>query len=381
MIAVVNALGYGIIIPILYTYSHKFGLTDWQNGMLFSVFSVCQFISTPIIGRMSDKLGRKPLLVLSLIGTCLSFVMMALARNAIWLFVARALDGLTAGNITVAQAVISDTTEPRDRAKGFGIIGAAFGFGFVFGPAISALTLHWGIAIPFWVASAVTFLAVILTTVFLPETNTHRKEVEKKPFLDMKHLWHALVDKNTGEMLLVSFLYSFAFALYIYAYQPFAVEKLGMVPQQIARMFTLSGIIGLVSQAFLLPRLSKKWKEKQILLVSLASMGIIFFMMFFVNSLPAWAIVVSGMSFANVFVAPMIQSILSREADASSQGSILGINASYMSFGMIFGPIVGGFVATWSLPAPFMMGAVVMVVCYGIASQILKTPLRKQHAF
>jgi len=381
IIAVVNALGYGIIIPILYSYSHKFGLTDWQNGMLFSVFSVCQFISTPIIGRMSDKLGRKPLLVISLIGTCLSFVMMALAKNAVWLFLARALDGLTAGNITVAQAVISDTTAPADRAKGFGIIGASFGFGFVFGPAISAVTVNFGMATPFWVAALVTMIAVVVTAIFLPETNMHRKEVEKKPFFDLRHLWRAFLDKNTGEMLLVSLLCSFAFALYIYAYQPFSVQKLGLSVSQIASMFTLSGVIGLLSQGLLLPRAVKKWNEKQMLTTSMVFVIGALVTMFFVKSVWPWILAVVVMSLANVFVGPMIQAIISKEADALSQGSMLGINASYISLGMIFGPVVGGFVATWSLPAPFLLAGIVMAWGLVVATQILKTPLRKQHAF
>ncbi|MBI1862831.1 MFS transporter, partial [Candidatus Microgenomates bacterium] len=126
LIAVVNALGYGIIIPIIYSYSRKFGLSDFQNGLLFAIFGICSFISTPIIGRMSDKYGRRPMLIASIAGTAVSFIITAFAPNVLVLFLARALDGLTAGNLPVAAAVISDTTEPHERAKGFGIIGAAF---------------------------------------------------------------------------------------------------------------------------------------------------------------------------------------------------------------------------------------------------------------
>jgi len=167
LIAVVNALGYGIIIPILYSYSQKFGLSDFQNGLLFAVFSFCQFLSTPIIGRMSDKYGRRPLLLISIIGTAVSFFMAAFAPSALFLFLARALDGITAGNIPVASAVISDTTEPKDRARGFGIIGAAFGFGFVFGPAISAVTIQFGTQVPFILAGIISLVAAVCTADFL----------------------------------------------------------------------------------------------------------------------------------------------------------------------------------------------------------------------
>src|SRR3989344_6410064 len=144
LIALVNMLGYGIIIPILYAYSKKFGLTDFQNGLLFASLSIGQFIATPIIGRMSDKYGRRPLLLISIIGTAISFFMMAFAPSAIFLFLARLLDGLTAGNIPVAFAVVSDSTKPEERDKAFGLIMAAFYFGFVFGPATAALTVGLG---------------------------------------------------------------------------------------------------------------------------------------------------------------------------------------------------------------------------------------------
>jgi MFS transporter, DHA1 family, multidrug resistance protein len=182
-------------------------------------------------------------------------------------------------------------------------------------------------------------------------------------------------------MLLVTLIYSFAWALYIYAYQPFAVEKLGMSVQQIAQMFTLFGIIGLVTQGFILPKVSRKWKEKQMLIWSLGLVVASFVAMYFVTTITVWVIVASIMSLANVFVAPMIQSILSKEADVVSQGSILGLNASYASLGMIFGPIVGGFISTWSLPGPFLLGGVTTAIGLLVTLQILKTPLRKQHAF
>src|SRR6266700_4471035 len=178
LIALVNMLGYGIVIPILYAYSKKYGLSDFQNGLLFAMFSICQFISTPIIGRLSDKYGRRPLLLISIAGTAVSFFTMAFAPNALFLFIARALDGLTAGNIPVAFAVISDSTKTEERAKAFGLIGSAFSFGFIFGPAISALTLGFGASVPFIIAGIITIIAAVLTAVYLPETNQHMGEVQ-----------------------------------------------------------------------------------------------------------------------------------------------------------------------------------------------------------
>ncbi len=378
LIAVVNALGYGIIIPVLYSYSQRFGLTDFQNGMLFAIFSLCQFLSTPLIGRMSDAYGRKPLLVLSLLGTTLSFFLMAFAQNAVWLFLARALDGITAGNIPVALAVISDTTEAKDRAKGFGIIGASFGFGFAFGPAISAFTLHLGVTAPFILAGIVGAIAFLITLLFLDETNTHKGKLVAKHLFDFRHLLHSLVDPAIGTTLLISFLSMFSFSIFIYAFQPFSVRLLHLSIQQISWIFTGIGIVGLVSQAAIIPRVVKAFGEKHVLVGSLFVLMLVFAFLFTVRSYPLLVIGVMLMALANGFVNPMIQALLSRETDMKSQGAIMGVNASYQSIGQIIGPIVGGILATIAIPLPFLAGSVLLIPAWFLSIGILRKHLKPQ---
>jgi MFS family permease len=380
LIAIVNAIGYGIIIPVLYSYSQRFGLTDFQNGLLFALFSICQFLSTPIIGRLSDKYGRKPLLILSLLGTVVSFFLMAFAPNAIFLFLARAIDGITAGNIPVAMAVISDTTQAKDRAKGFGIIGAAFGFGFIFGPAISGLTTGFGAGVPFIIAAVVSLIAVILTWAYLPETNKHMGEVKKGPFIDLVHLIKAVTDENVGLTLLVTFLYFMAFSLFIYAYQPVSVKVLHLSTQLISLNFTLFGVVGLIAQGFLIPKISKRVGERTLLMLSLFVLIFAFFGFYFVSSYFLLLIVSLVLGLANSFVQPMLQTILSKETDEKSQGSIFGLSASYMSIGQIVGPILGGIVATHSIPMPFLVGSGIILVCFFL-SILIHRPRHKQSAF
>jgi MFS family permease len=372
LIAVVNALGYGIIIPILYSYSHKFGLTDFQNGLLFSVFSVCQFVATPVIGRLSDMYGRRPLLIASIFGTAASFFLMAFAPSALFLFLARALDGITAGNIPVASAVISDTTSPKDRAKGFGIIGASFGFGFIFGPAISALTVGYGESVPFIIAGVVSLIAAILTYLFLPETNKHKGLVKKGKLFDFAHLAHALVDKNVGTTLILSFIYSLGFSLFIYAYQPMSVRVLQMSPAEISINFTIFGLVGLLSQMFIIPRVVKKFGERPMLRNSLALGVGTFLAFFFTPNIAIFTVVSIAHALVNGVVNPVVQSLLSQEVDEHSQGSIQGINASYVSIGMIVGPIIGGGLASYMIRLPFLVGAVAVLVCYMLSLQILR---------
>lgn len=377
-IAVVNALGYGIIIPILYSYSRKFGLSDFQNGLLFSVFSVCQFVATPVIGRLSDAYGRKPLLLLSLFGTAVSFFTMAFAQNAAWLFVARALDGITAGNIPVALAVISDTTEPKDRAKGFGIIGASFGFGFTFGPAISALTIRFGVSMPFIIAGVIALLAWFVTAAALPETNTHKGKTVSRHVLDFRHLFHALFDPAIGKTLVVSFLVMVAFSIYIYAFQPMSVEILHLSAQQISVVFTVMGVIGLISQGLVIPRVVRLVGERQALVASLIVSVLTFAGLFLVRAFPVFLAMILVQAFANGFTNPIIQALLSKEADAKSQGSIMGVNASYQSIGQIIGPVIGGALSTLFVPLPFLAASLAMAAASVLAVRILHAHFRSQ---
>jgi len=382
LIALVNMLGYGIIIPILYAYSKKFGLTDFQNGLLFASFSIGQFIATPIIGRLSDKYGRRPLLLVSIIGTAISFFMMAFAPSAIFLFLARLLDGLTAGNIPVAFAVVSDSTKPEERAKAFGLIMAAFNFGFVFGPATSALTVGFGPAVPFIIAGVVTLAAVLITWKYLPETNVHMGEVKTGKLFDFKKLVHTLIEPNVGPTFLISLIFFLAFACaVIYGFQPYLINTLHISESQNAGLFTLFGIIGLLAQTFLVGRVSKRFGLKRAFSSGILLTAFSFILMYASRSLPLFIAAMVILAVFNNIVQTLLPTILSAEADAKSQGSIMGLNSSYQSLGMIAGPILGGLVATIAIKLPFLVGAVLLLICFGLSFRVLRPGIHKESAF
>lgn len=382
LIALVNMLGYGIIIPILYAYSKQYGLSDFENGLLFSIFSVFQFISTPIIGRLSDKYGRRPMLLISIIGTALSFFMTAFAPNAAFLFIARALDGITAGNIPVIFAVISDSTKPEERAKAFGIVGSAFNFGFVFGPAIAAFTVGFGSGVPFIIAGVITMVAAALTALYLPETNKHMGEVKQGKLFDFPKMWRTLFDPNVGLTFIISLVFFLAFACAImFGFQPFTMNILHITESENAILFTLFGVVGLISQTFLVDRYSKKFGMKKAFSNALILTAISLVIMFFSKSL--WIFIIASiiLGIFNSFVQTLIPTILSQEADAKSQGSIMGLNASYQSLGMIFGPILGGAVATIAIPWAFLVGAILIFVCYFLSFNVMRPGVKKESAF
>lgn len=374
LIALVNMIGYGIIIPILYSFSKKYGLSDFENGLLFALFSICQFISTPIIGRLSDKYGRKPMLLVSIAGTAVSFFMMAFAPNALFLFLSRALDGLTAGNIPVAFAVISDSTKPEDRAKAFGLIGSALSFGFVFGPAIAAFTVGFGATVPFLVAGVITVVAVILTALYLPETNKFIGQVQKGKLFDFKGMWHFLFDPKVGMIFLISLVYFLAFACsVIYGFQPYTINVLKVSQTENAILFTIFGAVGLFAQNLVVGPVSKKFGIKKSFTNSILLVALAFLIIFFSRSLSVFVVGMIVMAFANSVSQTLIPTILSQSADEKTQGSVMGLNASYQSIGMIFGPFLGGLAATVAIVFPFLVGSILVLLCYFLSFKVFKT--------
>ncbi|MDE2025290.1 MAG: MFS transporter, partial [Patescibacteria group bacterium] len=300
---------------------------------------------------------------------------------ALYLFIARALDALTAGNIPVAFAVISDSTKPEERPRAFGIIGAAFSFGFVFGPAISAFTLGLGSGMPFIFAGMITVIAVLLTAIYLPETNKHMGEVKKGKLFDFHILWKTLFDENVGPTFLISLVFFLAFACaIIYGFQPFTLKVLKISPTENAILFTMFGIIGLLSQTFLVQGFSKMFGLKNAFSTSILFSAVSFFIMYFSRSLGVFIGASIILGIFNNIVQTLIPTILSQEADAKSQGSIMGLNASYQSIGMIFGPILGGVIATISIPLPFLVGSILIIVCFFLSFFIMHSK-RKESAF
>lgn len=364
VIAIVNALGYGIIIPLQYAYVARFGINTFWMGMLFAAFSLAQFISTPIIGRLSDRFGRKPLLLYSVLGTAVSFLLFAMGKSAPMLFFARILDGISGGNISVAQAVISDTTEPKERAKWFGILGAAFGFGFVFGPAIGGILSNITLEAPFYFAAIISLLGALMVGFMLKETlskeNTEHKPV--KAMFDLRHLASALFEPYVGLLLMATFISAFAFAIFILGFQAFTNDILKLSPTNISLLFVIFGVIGLIMQGFGIGRLMKRFKEVPLLITGVAVSCVSFFVMGVSYTFQTFIIASIGLAIGNSLMMPLITSLISKHTKKEDQGGIMGINQSYMSLANIVGPIIGGALATKSVHYAFFGAGGVLVL-------------------
>lgn len=375
-ICVINSLGFGIIVPLLYAYGKTFGLTSQSLGFLMSSFSIAQFFATPVLGSMSDKYGRKPLLAISLVGTCISFLMFAWAQGIIMLFAARILDGLTGGNISVAQAIISDTSTPKDRAKKFGILSSAFGFGFIIGPAIGGLLSNYGAQVPFFFAAGISLFGALATIFFLEESNAGNRKKSSEGFLNFTSLVTTLKVPVIGTAIFISFLLTMGQFAMILGFQKFTVDTLHLSKRVIGLLYTAFAATGVVIQ-FCMPWIMNVIKSRTIILY-LSTLCCFVAMLFtgFTSALIPFIVWMCVYGLFNGLRNPMLNAIIADNNKTNSQGRILGVNQSYISLGQILGPIAAGFVAPCSVHFIFYLSALFIAVAFGFTARLKRSPVQ-----
>lgn len=393
-ISFINSVSFTIIIPTLYPYAKQFGLSDFEASLLTTAYSLSQFVGTPILGQLSDRLGRKPLLVISLLGTVVSNLVAAIAGVPWLLFAARIFDGLTGGNNSVAQAVVSDITTPEQRTRAFGIYSGLFRLGFVAGPPLSYvaqlvppiqigdLTVS-SLGMSFLVSAAIALIAAILCFLFLSETQADHKvgsaaptnKIAKK--FNFANLFTALGRPVVGRILLMTFLNGATFTIFTFAFQPFFINVLGQDAKNLAIAFVAFGILAFVSQVFALEPLRKRFSIVNVLVGALVARGILFLLMPALPNIFAFSILLGLFGLVNAFPMPLIDSILSTRSDQSEQGEVLGLNASYLSISNAVGPAISGLLVTsfgYSFPFWVAGALTVMVAAFALT---LKQPEEK----
>lgn len=375
LVMFVNALSYGTIIPLLYPYAARFGINGLGLGLLFSAFSLFQFLATPIIGKLSDKYGRKPLLLFSLFGTGVSQILFASAQNIPQLFFARILDGITGGNNSVAQAIIADSLVGEERTKAFGLLGASFGFGFLVGPAIGGLMSQVHITAPFWFSAALAMIGTLLGWILLPETlQKDNVQVKNEPLVNFSLIWHALTKTPAGPILLVTFLSMTAHQALVLGFQSFITDFLKLDTVANGLMFASIGLVSILMQAIGIRWLMKQFTSTvKILQLSLVAAGMMCTFLFFSTGL--WYFVAMTLFYVAVFAPQnvVLTGLLSRQTKAEDQGAMMGIQQSFLSLGQIIGPVIAGVVTGWSIVAVFLVAATMFLISFG-ASQLVKDP-------
>lgn len=390
----VDLLGVGVLIPVMPLllgdptspyYILPAGWSLQQGyillGLLTAVFPLMQFFATPILGQLSDKYGRKDILLISLFGTSLSYVMFAygvLTRNLPLLFISRAFDGITGGNISVAQAAIADISLPENRAKNFGLIGMAFGLGFIFGPflggKLSDPSVQWwfNAATPFWFAALLSCINGLSVGMFFPETlKNPNKDLHISWFRSLNNLRNAYDLKEIRHLFLTTFLFNGGFTFFTTFFGVFLISKFAYSQGQIGDFFAVVGICIALSQAIIVRRAAKKFREDQILRVSLIATG----MLIFLHILPnvSWQLFLITPFFAafNGLSQANLTALTSRSVGPEIQGKVMGINTGIQALAQAIPPVISGFVAASFAPAASIVVAAVLIICGGVAFNLL----------
>ena len=388
----IDLVGFGIVIPVLPFYAEgtKFNATPRMVGLLFASYSVMQLIFSPILGGLSDKYGRRPVLLVSIIGTGIGFLIIGFAETLPMLFLGRILDGITGGNISTAQAYIADITTKENRATGMGMIGAAFGVGFVFGPAIGGILSRWGIYVPFLFAAGLCFANAILLYFRLPETVTAQRPPENRAARGrgFGQLFKAIKEPSLAFVLTIYFLFIVSFSIMTSSFSFYTMFRFGYDAQHTGLLFAYVGIIAIVIQGGLIGRLVKRFGELPLIITGALCFAISLFAIPFVGPAAgglAGLLIGGGVfSMGNSLATPALLGLASKNAPPDQQGSILGVTQSVASLARALGPSLQAlliaspmahmgadgqphFMSDKSLFVTFWTGAAIMMLAFFLA--------------
>jgi multidrug resistance protein len=337
----VNALSLIALILNIYSYGKHFGLSDFETSFLFAIYSIAQFLAAPTIGRLSDRFGRKPLLIISLAGTVIANFVVGTASTAPVLFIARFLDGITGGNISVSQAIITDITKPEERARAFGLFGASLGVGFVVGPLISYFTTQISLGSPFIVSSILAAIALVMTICLLPETLKVPAPKSKHLFdLGLKNVINGLSMPGVGALLRVTFLTGTTFGMFTFSFQAYYIKVLGQGLPSFDLLFFSFGLLGALMQTKGIKFLTKKMSAARIMFLGLFFRSACFALMPLFPNVIYFVVVSLVFSIFNSPIQPMISSLISLNTKPSEQGMTSGLNAAYLTIATGIGPVI-----------------------------------------
>lgn len=376
---IVVMIGFGIIIPILPFYVESFGASGKALGLLMSIFSIMQFIFAPIWGNLSDRYGRKSILLIGVFGNALSQLLMGLSNQLWMLYASRALAGiLSSATLPTAYAYISDTTDEKSRGGGMGVIGAAMGVGMVLGPGIGGWLGAINLSYPFYFAALLSTIAMVVVFIVLPESLPVEKRVSssKIELINLKILLEALKGPLSFLMLL-AFMISFALTNFESIFGLYAEQRFGYGISQVGTIMTVVGLVSALIQGVATGPATRRWGESTVIKASLIGSAVGFVLMVLAGNFTTVLFSVGAFILANSMLRPSIASLISRNVKGS-QGVAQGLNNSFMSLGRIIGPLWAGFLLDVKVTLPYLSGAVIFLLTF-IASLIwLRFPRNAQ---
>lgn len=402
LVVLIDLMGFGIVLPLLPFYASEFNASPVMIGLLYSIFSFAQLIFSPIWGSLSDRIGRRPIMLLSTFGAVIAYIIFGLAGSLFVLLLSRLIAGVMGGNISTAQAYVADVTTPDERAKGMGMIGAAFGLGFVLGPAMAAGLIHPGFhawfaqigftdfaqwldvnkyALPGFFAAFLSFCSFLMVVFKLEET-VDKKTAKKEPAIRRYGVftpafWKTLKSGKAGAnplfgiLLLAAFLLSFGQASLYSAFPLFCDTQLGMSPEQVGIQFFYIGLIAVFVQGGLIRPLTKWFDEEKIFLAGNVLMTIGIGLLGLSGNISMLTAFLILMALGHSLNLPTMNSLISKEADPNRVGAMMGTAQGLSGLGRTIGPTWGGFLFAYSPGLPFFLTSIVLTVTIWIGIKMV----------
>ena len=372
-----DLVGFGLLIPLLPFYAEEYGATPLQVTLLLACYSFAQFLFAPAWGQLSDRIGRRPVLLTSIGIGAVMLAGFAMAQSLLALFVFRTLHGACAANIATAQAAVADITTPENRAKGMGLIGAAFGVGFTVGPFIGGELSPYGLAVPIWIAAGLSAANLVLALFTLPETRKPGASARPQRTVDPRALITSLRHPVVGLAIVLTFVMTSAFSMMESTFALFAEHEHGLTAQDLGRMFGAAGLVMIVVQGGLIGRLVRRFGERPLVVGGLGVLGVgLIALAYFPPTLPmllAFVVIAVGHGISS----PSLQAMISRATSDEHQGAILGANQSMSALARGTAPAVGGLLFEQAYRAPLIVGAILLfggVMLAGPATRFTDAP-------
>jgi len=376
LIVFVDLVGFGLVIPLLPFYAERFGASPVAMTALFATYSLMSMVTAPLWGRLSDRVGRRPVLMVSMAAAALAYGWLGLATRLWMVFAARAFAGACAGNIAAAQAYIADITTPENRARGMGMIGAAFGLGFIIGPVIGGVVAGSNIATadletPGLIAAGMSLTAFLGVVLLLPESRQAGRELAARSRIAA--LRAALAIPMLARLLAVFFLVILAFSGMETTFAWWAIAQFGWGPRPTGFVFFYVGLLSALMQGGLIGPLTRRLGEERLMLGGLALIAVGLLVMPFARALPLLIVALSALAFGMGAMQPSINSLISRRAGSERQGEVMGVAQSVGSLARVVGPLVAGWLFTeFGRSSPFLWGAALVVAALLFGWRLLR---------
>ncbi|MGD8405988.1 MAG: MFS transporter [Anaerolineales bacterium] len=365
-------LGYGIIIPIFPFYIEELGAGGTELGLLTASYAVMRLIFGPIWGGLSDRFGRKPILLIGILGYVITMIWFGLANTLWMLFAARILSGiLSSATAPTTMAYIGDSSPEDERGGGMGMLGAAGGVGTIVGPAVGGFLAASSLSMPFFIAAGLALLSLILAIIFLPESHpVGERTEEKESIIDLRAWWDAILSP-IGTLFILTFISTCGLMIFANVFGLYALEKFSFGPEDVGAMLMVLGLVSALAQGMLAGLVTKKWGDENVVKFGLLGTAISYGLMLLANSYITILLTTAVFALTVALQIPALTSLTSRRANIS-QGIAMGLSNSFVSLGRIVGPLFGGYIFDVNIYLPYISSSAIMIIAFIVSMLTLK---------